>query len=292
LKLAPKEVLAHWQFARSKVKAGSLADGGLNLEDISGNGNDLALTTIGDQSHSHAGGILQWSSDDQSLHFNNRKDDTVRQYFQTTSGSALNEAVFEEGYTIEVILRLPEHFDERHHSWMGVLTRQGQGIDLGRLGENGLLATLSVSNNREFQWVSFDSDSSYPSTHWSRCIESGEWLHVAVVNDGTFTSLYINGICEFRITDRSSKGIASVAGKGWNIGASEWANEIEQCFAGSLKEIRIAGRALSAQEWLAGPKEMQHIHGTNSSIPIAKDFLPPATAPSPPSPPAPMSMPF
>ncbi|WP_082198520.1 LamG-like jellyroll fold domain-containing protein [Bacillus sp. FJAT-26390] len=268
MKSFPIEALAHWQFAQSRINSGSIEDASLILEDLSGNGNALQLASIGDQTKPYARDILQWSSDGGSLQFNNRKDNAVRHYFQTASGSPLNEAVFEEGYTIEVILKLPEHFDEQQHSWMGILTRQGQGAELGRQGENGLLATLSVSNNKEFQWVSFDSRSSYPITHWSRCIESSQWLHVAAVNDGQLTSLYVNGIRDFRLTDQITNGIAAVAGKGWNVGASEWANEIEQCFAGSLKEIRITGRALSPQEWLTGPVEMQHLQGTNDAIPL------------------------
>jgi hypothetical protein len=119
MKCSPIEAFAHWQFAQSRIKSGSIEEVSLILEDISGNGNALQLATIGDQAQRYVRGILQWTSDGSSLQFNNRKDNAVRHYFQTANGSPLNEAVFEDGYTIEVILKLPEHFDEQQHSWMG-----------------------------------------------------------------------------------------------------------------------------------------------------------------------------
>ncbi|MBS4190416.1 metallophosphoesterase [Bacillus sp. FJAT-49705] len=155
---------------------------------------------------------------------------------------------------------------------MGMLTRQGQAADLGKIeGEKEILTTLSISNAQEVQWTSHSTNLDYNVTNWSRSLNSDEWYHLAVVNDGQTTTLTVNSVSDYGKSE-VVKGIASVEGKGWNIGASEWANELDSLFAGNIQEIRIANEALNEKEWLIqDARDDQPVEGTNDKIPFLTD---------------------
>ena len=174
---------------------------------------------------------------------------------------------FENGFTVEAIFKLPSHFNSSLHSWMGILTRQGQAADLNKVdGEKEILSTLSVSSDQEIQWTSHPSNLNYNVTNWSRSLQTDEWYHLAVVNDGETTTLTVNGVSDYGESEEVI-GIATVEGKGWNIGASEWGNGLDALFAGNLQEIRIADEALSKREWLVrDARDDQPLEGTNDKI--------------------------
>ncbi|MDQ7863802.1 LamG-like jellyroll fold domain-containing protein [Peribacillus frigoritolerans] len=70
-------------------------------------------------------------------------------------------------------------------------------------------------------WTSHPSNLNYNVSNWSRSLNAGEWYHLAVVNDGSTTTLTLNGISDYGESERAI-GIAALKGKGWNIGATEW----------------------------------------------------------------------
>ena len=272
------QVLADWKFSKEYVKSGSIATGDLVIKDASGNGNDLVLQTVGDASSSEVQNMVKWSEDDfanaenvQSIQFSNYKQAPVGRYFSTINDAMINTEKFEEGFTIEAIVKMPENFAPEKHSWMGILTRQGQAADLNKTeGEKEILSTLSVSNLRELQWTSHPTNLNYNATNWSFSLDSKEdWYHVAVVNDGSHTKLYVNGVTDFRNTDEQMIGIDAVEGKGWNIGASEWANELDALFAGKIQEIKITDSATSQEQWIVNNPQDGHVeYGTNETIPL------------------------
>ncbi|WP_231514875.1 LamG-like jellyroll fold domain-containing protein [Oceanobacillus salinisoli] len=276
-----KDVLAHWKFSKDYVKSGSIESGDLLLEDASGNGNTLALETVGDASSEEMEDMVRWSEDDyandetiQSIEFGNYKQAPVGRYFRTTDDAPINSEKFEDGFTIEVIMKMPQDFAPEKHSWMGILTRQGQAADINKTeGEKEILSTLSVSNLKELQWTSHPTNLNYNQTNWSFSLDSKEdWYHVAIVNDGTHSKLYVNGVTDFRNTDEVMIGIDAVEGKGWNIGASEWANELDALFAGKIQEIRMTNQALNQENWLIdGVQENYVEYGTNEKIPLLTD---------------------
>ena len=96
-------------------------------------------------------------------------------------------------------------------------------------------------------------------------------VSLAVVNDGETTTLTVNGVSDYGKSEKLI-GIATVEGKGWNIGASEWGNELDALFAGNLQQIRIADEALSEKEWLVqDAQDDQPIVGTNDKIRLLTD---------------------
>ncbi|WP_241481490.1 LamG-like jellyroll fold domain-containing protein [Mesobacillus campisalis] len=272
-------IVADWKFSKEYVKSGSLQVGNLVIEDASQNGNDLELVTVGDPSSEELETIMKWSEEDYdnladvaSIQFDNYKNAPAGRYFKTAEDAPINTETFDNGFTVEAIFKMPDHFNSRLHSWMGILTRQGQAADLNKVeGEKEILSTLSVSSDREIQWTSHPSNLNYNVTNWSRSLHAGEWYHLAVVNDGETTTLTVNGVSDYGESEEVI-GMAAIEGKGWNIGASEWGNELDALFAGNLQQIRIADEALSKKEWLVpDARDNQAIEGNNDKIPFLTD---------------------
>ncbi|MFD6443445.1 LamG-like jellyroll fold domain-containing protein, partial [Peribacillus sp. NPDC060186] len=196
------------------------------------------LVTIGDQASPELKNIIKWSEEDyhnqekvDSLQFANYKNAPSGRYFKTKKDAPINNELFDKGFTIEAVFKLPYNFDDRLHSRMGILTRQGQAADLNKMeGEIEILTTLSISSLKEVQWTSHPSNLNYNVTNWSRYLNEEEWYHLAVVNDGKKTTLTVNGISDYGKSEEVI-GITANNNKGWNIGASEWANEIDTLFA-------------------------------------------------------------
>lgn len=271
----PVSVLAHWRFDPGQVVSGSIEAGALAVADLSGNGNRLESVAVEpvavpQEPETQASLPLSWADggrEEGGLDFRNDGAPSGC-YFRTTADAPINRERFERGYTIEAIVRLPRPFREDMHSWMGVLTRQGRGADIGRQGENELLATLSVSNCMEYQWVSHSWSRDMPATSWSRYLKEEEWHHVVIVNDADRTLLYVNGICDYNSPARNITGIAAIEGKGWNVGASEWGGRLDKLFTGTIREIRIAGEPLEREDWLIDIQPKRVLEGTNDPFPL------------------------
>ncbi|MFB7642445.1 LamG-like jellyroll fold domain-containing protein [Peribacillus butanolivorans] len=269
-------IVADWKFSKQHVKSGSIDNGNLIIEDASKQGNDLKLVTIGDQASPELNNMIKWSEEDyhnqekvDSLQFANYKNAHSGRYFKTIKEAPINKEQFDKGFTIEAVIKLPNNFEDRLHSWMGILTRQGQAADLNKVeGEKEILTTLSISSDKEIQWTSQPSNLNYNVGNWSRSLNADEWYHLAVVNDGKTTTLTVNGISDYGKSEKVV-GIAAVEGKGWNIGASEWGNELDALFAGNIQEIRIANEALAEKEWLVqDARDDEPFKGTNDRIPF------------------------
>ncbi|MCU6708245.1 metallophosphoesterase [Paenibacillus sp. J5C_2022] len=256
--------LAHWRFSPDHVTDGSLTGGDLVISDLSGNSNHLLLAAMNPEAGREASSVLSWVNGEEgySLRFSNDGSErTEGYYFRTLEAAPLNADTLSNGYTIEAVIAMPDPFHEQKHSWMGVLTRQGQGADLGRRGEKELLATLSVSSCKEMQWVCHADNLDTSATNWSRYLREGEWLHVAIVNDTRRTLLYVNGICDYSSPAEPIRGIAALPGKGWSVGVSEWEGRPDKLFSGLMQEIRITGEPLHPNRWLRDSKPAEHWQG-------------------------------
>ncbi|MCK8432775.1 Tat pathway signal sequence domain protein [Streptomyces sp. D2-8] len=241
-KLLVPGTTAYWRFDRP-------VDG--TVRDLSGRGNDLSPVTVG-------GGALGWSADhhpDQpghgSLEFQGFKPPLKGAYLRTVDGAPLNEATFEDGYTIEAFYRLPADWDPDHHAWSGLVSRTGTGGAAGKTADDPdePLATLSLSNDREPQWAMRPLDQQGIATNWGQETPLETWWHLAVVNDGRHTTLYVEGCPVLRNPRASSVGITSV-GLPWLLGGYEYGGTIDQIFHGRLGDVRIVARALPVTSFM------------------------------------------
>ena len=239
--------LAYWRFdqATSGAVTGVIAD-------LSGNRNDLTRAEL-------SGGpdTLTWSDDhhsDQpahaSLRFQGGKKPARGAYLRTADGAPLNAATLDRGYTIEAFLMLPADFGDAH-AWCGVLTRMGTGGDAGKTGDDPSepAGCLNLSSGAELQWAVFPRNQNRISSNWSHLLPLGKWWHVAVVNDGNRTIMYVDGCPVLRNPSTPAIGVAT-AGKPWLVGAYHYADIVEQAYYGWLGDIRIVGRALRPDKFL------------------------------------------
>ncbi|MFF8316807.1 LamG-like jellyroll fold domain-containing protein [Streptomyces bobili] len=228
--------MAYWRF--ESPAAGT-------VRDLSGRGNDLDVVTV-------AGGSLGWSADhhpDQpghgSLEFQGYKSPLKGAYLRTVEGAPLNSATFEDGYTIEAFYRLPADWDASHHAWSGLVGQTGTGGAAGKTGDDPdePLATLSLSNDREPQWAMRPLVQEGIATNWGQQTPLETWWHLAVVNDGRHTTLYVEGCPVVRNPKARAVGITSV-GLPWLLGGYAYGGRIDQVLHGRLGDVRIVERAL------------------------------------------------
>ena len=221
------------------------------VRDLSGRGNDLTVVSVG-------GGTLGWSADhhpDQpahgSLEFQGWKSPLKGAYLQTVDKAPLNSAVFKDGYTIEVFYRMPADWDPDHNAWAGLVSRRGTGGTAGKTGDDPdePLATLSLSNDREPQWAMRPLNQEGIATNWGQETPLETWWHLAVVNDGRHTTLYVQGCPVVRNPKASAVGITSV-GEPWLLGGYTYADKIDQIFYGRLGDVRIVSRALPVSSFM------------------------------------------
>ncbi|MCI3270934.1 LamG-like jellyroll fold domain-containing protein [Streptomyces cylindrosporus] len=221
------------------------------VRDLSGNGNDLTVVSVG-------GGTLGWSADhhpDQpghgSLEFSGYKSPLKGSYLQTVDKAPLNSAVFKDGYTIEVFYRMPADWDPDHNAWAGLVSRRGTGGAAGKTGDDPdePLATLSLSNDREPQWAMRPLNQEGIATNWGQETPLETWWHLAVVNDGRHTTMYVQGCPVVRNPKAPAVGITSV-GEPWLLGGYTYADKIDQILHGRLGDVRIVSRALPVTSFM------------------------------------------
>ena len=221
------------------------------VRDLSGRGNDLTLVTVG-------GGKLGWSADhhpDQpghgSLEFQGFKSPLKGAYLRTVDGAPLNSATFGGGYTIEAFYRLPADWDPSHNAWSGLVGRTGTGGAASKTADDPdePLATLSLSNDREPQWAMRPLNQEGIATNWGQETPLETWWHLAVVNDGEHTTLYVEGCPVVRNPKAPAVGITSV-GLPWLLGGYEYGGQIDQILYGRLGDVRIVARALPVTSFM------------------------------------------
>ncbi|WP_345073067.1 LamG-like jellyroll fold domain-containing protein [Phytohabitans flavus] len=245
--------VAYWRFDQGRADGTAVPDG-FRIDDLSGLGNHLTRVTLGGS----PADALRWTDahhPDQpahaSLFFNGAKQPARGAYLSTAAGAPLNFATFESGYTIEAFVKLPANVRSINHAWMSILCRMGAGKDAGKTGGDPSepLATLSMSDGMALQWAVFPGNQNGISTNWGHEMRADEWFHVAVVNDGRTTTLYVDGAELLRNPSTPAIGLAA-SGEPWFVGAYHYDRIIEQGFYGWLGDIRIVSRPLPVSAFL------------------------------------------
>ncbi|MEU4384185.1 LamG-like jellyroll fold domain-containing protein [Promicromonospora sp. NPDC023805] len=254
----PRGTVAYWRFDEAGL-ATAVADGapvapGTVARDLTGNGNDLTSSLL------HASGpeTLTWSAEHHdaqpahaSLRFDGGKGPDRGAVLRTGPDAPVNSAKFESGYTIETFLKLPEPF-EGDHSWMGILSWEGRAGDAGKhsgWSDDEPTCSLNLSGERFLQFVVYPVPGDADPTSWSHAIPVGRWMHVALVNDGRHTVMYVDGSKIVRNAAEESRGISTL-GKPFAIGGTQFDEKYEQGFYGWIGDTRIVSRALRPDQFL------------------------------------------
>ncbi|MEU1046546.1 LamG-like jellyroll fold domain-containing protein [Streptomyces sp. NPDC005897] len=254
----PRGTLAYWRFDAAGTDAAQrqgapLADGTV-VKDLTGRGNDLTVRRL----HASGADVLTWSRDHHrgqpahaSLRFDGGQGPDRGAVLTTAAGAALNSEKFPRGYTIETFVRLPEPF-EGDHAWMGILSWEGRNGDAGKTtGWSPLEPTcsLNLSPERFLQFVVYPHRQDADPTSWSHAVPVGRWMHIAVVNDGRRTVMYVDGSKIARNPTQPSTGIATL-GKPFVLGGTQFDERFGQGFYGWVGDTRIVGRPLPVREFL------------------------------------------
>ncbi len=244
-----KDTVAYWRFDGLS----SVADGSV-VRDLSRHGNDLTVRRLAGSPED----VLTLSPEHHvgqpahaSLFFDGGKDPNRGALLRTGDSAPLNSMKFLGGYTIELFLKLPEPF-EGDHSWMGVFNWEGRMRDAGKTnGYDPLEPTcsMSLSGERFLQYVVYPHVEDASPTSWSHALPVGRWMHVAVVNNGRRTLVYIDGSKIARNPSQPSHGIATL-GRPFVLGAQSYDLGYGQGFYGYMGDVRITGRALTPQQFL------------------------------------------
>lgn len=252
--------VAYWRFDAEGL-SGTPADGapvgaGTVVKDLSGRGNDLTVRILHDSSPS----VLTWSAEHAerqpahaSLRFDGGQSPNRAAVLETGPDAPINSARFLTGYTIEAFIKLPDPF-EGNHGFMGLLSWEGRAGDAGKT--NGYspdepTCSINLSGERFLQYVVYPSRQDASPTSWSHALPVGRWQHIAVVNNGSATVVYVDGSEIARNARARSSGIATL-GKPFVIGGTQWAGQFEQGWYGWVGDVRITARPLRPRDFLAG----------------------------------------
>ena len=247
--------LAYWRFDDGGA-AGSDVTSDTVVKDQTGKGNDLVLRSApGTPAHA-----LTWTADhhpDQPGHaglvFAGEGNPVSGAYLQTVDQAPINRETFAGGYTFEAFFKVPADWDGGRNGWSSMLSRAGSA---GQAGKNGPTATaeepilaLSLSSSVELQWNAYPLNQNGATTAWSHLLQQNQWWHVAVVNDGRISKLYVNGCEEGRNPTSTAIGLTTLD-MPFLLGGYLWSGAINQVFHGTIGDVRITGRALPPSQFM------------------------------------------
>ncbi|MFC1414766.1 LamG-like jellyroll fold domain-containing protein [Streptacidiphilus sp. N1-12] len=247
--------LAYWRFDSGAADGSDVAPG-TSVQDQAGNGNDLVLQQVpGTPAHA-----LTWTTDhhpDQpghgSLVFAGQGGPVSGAYFQTVDRAPINRETFQHGYTVEAFFKVPQDWDSGRNGWSSMLSRAGSASLAGKNGptataEEPILA-LSLSSSIELQWNAYPLNQTGATTAWSHLLQQEVWWHVAVVNDGRVSKLYVNGCEEGRNPSTPAIGLTALD-LPFLLGGYQWAGAVSQVFHGSVGDVRIVNRPLRLDQFM------------------------------------------
>lgn len=226
------------------------------VKDLSGHGNDLVLKSH-NSSKEHT---LQWSSAHHpaqiahaSLNFTGQKQPLKGQYLQTHDDAELNRLTFENGYTVEAFFYLPSSWNSDQNAWSSMLSRRGSAGDAHLNGKDAdkdePIVSLSISDDRELQWRVYPLGNKNGTTNWGHEMPFDQWWHVAVVNNGTLTKMYVDGSEVARNPAVQAHGLTTL-NRPWMLGGFEYGGHLDQIFYGSIGDVRIVDRPLALDEFM------------------------------------------
>jgi hypothetical protein len=238
--------VAYWRFDGSRDTD--------RVTDLTGNGNDLVKVTAPGTPDA----TLTWSEEhhpDQpghaSLFFQGHKRPLAGACLRTKDTAPLNTATFRSGYTVEAFVKLPADWDPGTNGWAGLLSRRGTTGDAGKSGgdPDEPVVTFSLSPGAEPQWAVCPLNTDGPVTNWGHELPLGTWWHLAVVNNGRHSVMYVDGCPVARNPDTVATGLATV-GLPWLLGGYEYGGSLDQILHGWVGDVRLTGHPLTPSSFM------------------------------------------
>ena len=254
----PRGTAAYWRFDAAGLSVnptpGAPVAAGVVAKDLTGNGNDLVARLL----DASPATVLAASDDHHpaapsraSVRFDGGQAPTRGGLFEAKPTAPINSMKFDSGYTIELFMKLPDPF-EGNHSWMGIFSWEGKNRDAGKTtgySQNDPSCGLNLSPEGFLQYAVYPHLQDIDHTSWSHALSTGKWMHIAVVNDGLRTNVFVDSSKIVRNPSGASTGIATL-GKPFVLGGTQSNESFYQGFYGWLGDVRISTRALQPKDFL------------------------------------------
>ncbi|WP_462418446.1 LamG-like jellyroll fold domain-containing protein [Kytococcus sp. Marseille-QA3725] len=240
-----RDTVAYWRWDDQR---GATLLPGQQVRDLSGRGNHLEVVAGG-----HAIEVTEDHHPEQPGHASialGGPEKASGDHLRTVAAAPLNTETFERGYTVEAFFRMPEQWTDRD-AWTALLSREGAAERAGKTGGDAEepVVTLSLSGERQLQWVAYPTSLDTSLTNWGHELRLGRWWHVAVVNDHRHTTMYVEGCPVVRNPLTRNRGLTTLDER-WLLGAYTWDGAIDAITRCSLGDVRIAARALDPEEFM------------------------------------------
>ena len=289
------KAVAHWKLQNEQgYFVGDIEKDNLQFIDLTGNGNDLVTRTVGNGSQLD---IFTWdtgadkgeSKSASALKMDNTKvlaeavdpynegetswtgGYTSGKYLETIKGSPINSNEFDEGFSVDIIVKLSPELDNDYNRYCGIFSRQGVieeqneppfSIALSEWTDdaNGVMG----ENKTWLQYLHCNYASKVNVEMNEITIGADGWHHILVSSDGISTTYYIDGealrtIGDFPYLEYTEPDYSWEVGVGRKWGAgheNECKNEdapegmIRRLFAGSISEIRVMDGPIEPEDSL------------------------------------------
>ena len=298
-------VAAHWKFQNEEGNySGSIEDDDFRIVDLTGNGNDLEVRSEGNGDELD---IFEWDdgatfgedsgyTSDSSLRFGNTWEKALSvdpypseqtaysgayvsgKYLQTVDGAPLNNVDSTTGWTVEIIFKIDEEWNNNYNRYTGLFSRQGviesqdepafsmaiteliTGASDGYIGTDGRtgLQYVHVDINENKTNHEFKNDEIYAE----------QWIHYMVTCDGSWLDVYVNGENVLSMAENNEILITDAlfsweVGVGRKTGFNKDTNSdhatmnpkhpeglIRRLFCGSVSEIRFSMNYMDIEDSL------------------------------------------
>lgn len=306
-------VAAHWKFQNEEgCYTGSVEDDSLRFIDLTGNGNDLEVCFEGNGDQLD---IFEWDegatvsdtmggdgtySTKSSLRFGNTWEKALSvdpydpsqteysgayvsgKYFQTVSGAPLNNVDSTTGWTVEIIFKIDEEWNNNYNRYTGLFSRQGVvesqdepafSMALTELIGGGTAdGYIGREGTTGLQYVHVDVNEN--KTNHERKngeIYAEEWIHYMVTSDGYWLDVYVNGENVLSMAENNEIYITDSlfsweVGVGRKLGTDKATMNpkhpeglIRRLFCGSMAEIRFTMNYMDIEDSLLyGDKALEN----------------------------------
>lgn len=251
--ISNRGVLAHWKLQNQEgYYTGNIDSDDLTFTDLSGNGNDLVVRSVGNGSQLD---IFSWDtgvdlkelkSDETatSLMFNNSlaqaksvdpydaSQNTFSgayvsgKYLETVENAPLNSLSGRNGWTVEIIFKISPEWNNLYNRYTGLFSRQGVvesqnepalSLALSEVSGGNANGAIGDAGTTGLQYIHVNPDNGKTNTEFANGIHANEWVHYMVACNGISTSVYYNGVLVKALTEEGK--ITSVNPSfGWEVG--------------------------------------------------------------------------
>ena len=246
-------VLAHWKLQNQEgYYSGNIDADELTFVDLSGNGNDLAVRTVGNGNQldifSWDTGVdlngLKTTEASTSLKFNNSLTQAQSvdpydasqtsfsgayvsgKFLETVENAPLNSLTGKNGWTVEIIFKISPEWNNQYNRYTGLFSRQGVvesqnepalSLALSETAGGNADGTIGDNGTIGLQFIHVDPSENKTNIELADGIQAEEWVHYMVASNGMMTSIYYNGTL-IRTVNESGKIATLDPTFGWEIG--------------------------------------------------------------------------